>query len=186
MSIFLYIGGKGWNSGRISLHIDCTISYYLHMFVQMKQSMFLCIGRWYKNKLKISKRQSEGANWRMTDKIVTIKRRTMDYETSQSKQDKSFSNTGVIISVLFLCENCRKHHMQQIRCFIYTDYAYVAHGPGDDDHYLAVLCGCFGSDILLLYYTCLYVMDCDITAWSKWYYSFYRAYDDPCKIIFNA
>ena len=29
-------------------------------------------------------------------------------------------------------------------------------------------------------------MDCDITPRSKWYYSFYRAYDDPCKIIFNA
>jgi hypothetical protein len=79
----------------------------------------------------------------------------MDNETSQSKQDKSFSNTGVNISVPFLCENCRKHHIQQIRCFIYTGNVCVAHRPGDDDHYLAVLCGCFGSDILLLYYICL-------------------------------
>jgi hypothetical protein len=87
-------------------------------------------------------------------------------------------------------ESIVKHHNQEKRWSEgwvvplpnYTGNVYIAHGPGDDDHFLAVSVWIY----CFWYFVFLYVMDCDITARSKWYYSFYRTYADPCKIICNA
>ena len=64
----------------------------------MKLSMLLCIGRYQNGNQKVQTEELQTIQWPKT-------KATMNYETSQSKQDKSFSNTGVNISAPFLGEN---------------------------------------------------------------------------------
>jgi len=112
------------------------------------------------------------------------------YETQhiilKSEQIEPYSKTGWIR----ICGKIVvKYYNQQIRCSrrwvvpapYYTGNAYVAHGPGDDDHFLAIsqwmFCfRYFVFDMQWIYYTTR----------SKWYYSFNRAYADPCKIIISS
>ena len=158
--------------------------------------MLLYIGDDIRTVWRDQKRLSEGTNRGRTDNIMTTRKKgerlTVVYETQhiilKSEQNEPYSKTGWIR----ICGKIVvKHNNQQIRCSrrwvvaapYYTGNVCAAHGPGDDDHFLAVSLWMFASDILSLICNGLWHY---CTARSKWYYSFNRAYADPCKIIISS
>ena len=135
----------GESSICIPLPIYCLISYCLFKYV------LLYIGDDIRTVWRDQKRLSEGANRGRTDNTMTTRKKgerlTVVYETQhiilKSEQNEPYSKTGWIR----ICGKIVvKHYNQQIRCSrrwvvaapYYTGNVCVAHGPGDDDYFLAV------------------------------------------------